>query len=174
MAEPESTRSVAEMSAGIDVAGEREVMDVGDVVKVSVAPAATNSPAIGASELVTTRNEPPIAWPPVPSYSKAPMSRGPIAGQTKAAVDVDLRVAQEVGRDRRRFPRVVDCRRNRGQLEVGVDVEVRRTIRAGPGVDREDEGRVADEVPLVAAAAAAVVPSKAGLKPLPRSLVALD
>ena len=36
-----------------------------------------------------------------------------------------------------------------GQLEVGVEEEVRRTIRAGPGVDREDEGRVADEVPQV-------------------------
>ncbi len=36
-----------------------------------------------------------------------------------------------------------------GQLEVGIEEEVRRTVRAGPGVDREDEGRVADEVALV-------------------------
>ena len=47
------------------------------------------------------------------------------------------------------FPGVVDRRRGRGQLEVGVEEEVRRAVRAGPGVDREDEGRVADEVALV-------------------------
>ena len=34
-------------------------------------------PATGTSEVVTTRNAPPIGLPPVPSNSKAPMSRGP-------------------------------------------------------------------------------------------------
>ena len=115
-AEPERTRSVARDVCWVDVSREghgdgRRASDGDDVEPLRPATSRRRS---GTSEVVTTRKAPPIGVPPVPSNSKAPTSRGPIAGQAEAvAVDLDLGVAQEVGRDRRGFPGVVDRRRDR-------------------------------------------------------------
>ena len=149
-ADPERTRSVAEMSAGLTFPEKVTVISVGDEVTVSVAPAGERAPpATGTSEVVTTRKRAADRLAAGAAVLEGTDVAWAVSGQDQAAVDVDLRVAQEVGRDRRRLPRVVDRRRNEVRLEIGVDVEVRRTIRAGPGVDREDEGRVADEVAQV-------------------------
>ena len=68
-------------------------------------------------------------------------------------------VAQEVGRERRALQALSMAADVAGQPEVGVEEERGRSVRAGPGVDREDEGGIADEVAQVGRGGAAVVPS---------------
>ena len=135
------------MSAGLTLPEKVTVISSAGQCTSTVWPFALNWPVIGTSEVVTTRKAPPIGMPPVPLNSKAPMSRGPKPARPKpppviltcelprksvviAVASHALSIAAEAD----------------GQLEVGVEEEVGRAVRTGPGVDREDEGRVADEV----------------------------
>ncbi len=175
-ADPERIRSVALMLDGFTVPEKVTVIVVGDGgdadgLTVGLELRRRRAPA----RCVTTRKAPPTGMPPVPSNSKAPDVARSVAGEAEASSwDRDLRVAEEVGRDRRALPRRCRSRPKPGQLEVGVDEEVRRTIRARAG-GRSGRRRPGcrRSCPGWLLGVAAVVPRAAELKPLPRVLAAL-